>query len=122
MHIPALLIVLNACIIVVESRSVINNSSSAIHIALALLDSIIIRGQGVTVNASVKTSVIEAGLLLMGLDEVLENIPLDALQKGKYESYLELVMSGLIPSLNNLTSDTTSPLDEFSAGTQLIKQ
>lgn len=91
-------------------------------LALEMLDSIILRQQGVTVNASVKTSVIEAGLLLMGIDEVLENIPLSDGQNAKYSIYLERVMSGLIPALMNMTTDVTSPLDEFSVGTQFIKQ
>lgn len=91
-------------------------------LSLAMLDSIILRQQGVTVNASVKTSVIEAGLLLMGIDEVLENIPLSEGLNAKYSIYFERVMSGLIPALMNMTADVTSPLDEFSVGTQFIKQ
>lgn len=91
-------------------------------LALQMLDGLIIREQGITVNASVKTSVIEAGLLLMGIDHILENLPLTGAEEDKYESYLELVMSGLISTLENRTSDETSPLDEFSVGTQFIKQ
>lgn len=122
MHIPKFLAVINTYLIVVQSLSITKNGMSAAHVALDLLDSIIVREQGVTINASVKTSVIEAGLLLFGLDEVLENVILSDVQKDKYESYLKLVMSGLVLSLNNLTSDTTSPLDEFSVGTQFIKE
>lgn len=91
-------------------------------LALRMLNSIISREQGVTVDPSVKTSVIEAGLLLMGIDEVLANIALSNALKVKYGSYLELVMSGLVPALMNVTSDVASPLDEFSVGTQFIKQ
>ncbi|KIN05171.1 glycoside hydrolase family 105 protein, partial [Oidiodendron maius Zn] len=87
-----------------------------------MLDSIIAREQGVSVNASVKTSVIEAGLLLMGIGEVLENMVLSIDQRAKYESYLDLVISGVVPALRNQTADATSPLDEFSVGTQVIKR
>jgi unsaturated rhamnogalacturonyl hydrolase len=105
-----------------QSKPAGENSPSTTPLALQMLDSIIAREQGVTVNASVKTSVIEAGLLLMGIDEVLENVALNNALNVKYTSYLELVMSGLIPALMNVTSDKTSPLDEFSVGTQFIKQ
>ncbi|KFZ04050.1 hypothetical protein V502_10449 [Pseudogymnoascus sp. VKM F-4520 (FW-2644)] len=91
-------------------------------LALNMLDSIIARKQGITVDPSVKTSVIEGGLLLLGISEVLENMALNQELTAKYESYLELVMSGLVPVLKNATADVTSPLDEFSAGTQFIKQ
>lgn len=87
-----------------------------------MLDSIIAREQGVSVNASVKTSVIEAGLLLMGIGEVLENMVLSNDQRAKYESYLDLIISGVVPALGNKTADATSPLDEFSVGTQVIKR
>jgi unsaturated rhamnogalacturonyl hydrolase len=91
-------------------------------LALTMLDSIIAREQGVTVNSSVKTSVIEGGLLLLGINAVLENLALSHALKAKYELYLERVISGLIPTLKNVTLDVTSPLDEFSVGTQFIKQ
>lgn len=91
-------------------------------LALKMLDSIISREQGVVVDPSVKTSVIEGGLLLLGISEVLENMALSQELEEKYESYLELVMSGLVPVLKNITADVTSPLDEFSVGTQFIKQ
>lgn len=91
-------------------------------LALKMLDSIIVRKQGITVDPSVKTSVIEGGLLLLGISEVLENMALNQEQKTKYESYLDLVMSGLVSVLKNATTDATSPLDEFSVGTQFIKQ
>ncbi|KFX93115.1 hypothetical protein V490_05001 [Pseudogymnoascus sp. VKM F-3557] len=91
-------------------------------LALEMLDSIIVRKQGITVDPSVKTSVIEGGLLLFGIDEVLENLALSQEHKTKYESYLDLVMSGLVPVLKNVTADVTSPLDEFSVGTGFIKQ
>jgi hypothetical protein len=91
-------------------------------LALKMLDSIIAREQGVVVDPSVKTSVIEGGLLLLGISEVLENMALNQGLKDKYESYLDLVMSGLVPVLKNVTADVTSPLDEFSVGTQFIKQ
>ncbi len=90
--------------------------------ALTMLDDIIEREQGVTVNSSVKTSVIEGGLLLMGIHEVLENLELSHARKTKYTSYLNLVTSGLIPGLIAVSPDLTSPLDEFSVGTQFIKQ
>lgn len=105
-----------------QSKPAGENSPSTTPLALQMLDSIIAREQGVTVNASIKTSVIEAGLLLMGIDEVLENVALNNTLNVKYTSYLELVISGLIPALMNVTSDKTSPLDEFSVGTQFIKQ
>jgi hypothetical protein len=91
-------------------------------LALKMLDSIIAREQGVVVDPSVKTSVIEGGLLLLGIGEVLENMPLTQELDEKYESYLDLVMSGLVPVLQNVTADVRSPLDEFSVGTQFIKQ
>ncbi|OBU00250.1 hypothetical protein VE01_01617 [Pseudogymnoascus verrucosus] len=91
-------------------------------LALKMLDSIIAREQGVVVDPSVKTSVIEGGLLLLGISEVLENMPLTQELDEKYESYLDLVMSGLVPVLQNVTVDVRSPLDEFSVGTQFIKQ
>jgi hypothetical protein len=91
-------------------------------LSLKMLDSIILREQGVTVNASVKTGIIEGALLLLGISELLENIPLNCTQKTSYNSYFELVMSGLANSLMNVTVDVTSPLDEFSVGTELIKQ
>ncbi|OBT90429.1 hypothetical protein VE02_00760 [Pseudogymnoascus sp. 03VT05] len=91
-------------------------------LALQMLDSIIAREQGVVVDPSVKTSVIEGGLLLLGISEVLDNMALSQELKAKYESYLDLVMSGLVPVLKNATADVTSPLDEFSVGTQFIKQ
>lgn len=91
-------------------------------LGLKMLDSIIARKQGVTADPSVKTSVIEGGLLLLGISEVLENMALDQELQAKYESYLDLVMSGLVPVLTNATADVTSPLDEFSVGTQFIKQ
>ncbi|KFY18681.1 hypothetical protein V493_08425 [Pseudogymnoascus sp. VKM F-4281 (FW-2241)] len=87
-----------------------------------MLDSIITREQGVIVDPSVKTSVIEGGLLLFGINEVLENMALSQVSKSKYESYLDLVMSGLVPVLMNSTAAVTSPLDEFSVGTEFIKQ
>jgi hypothetical protein len=102
--------------------SAIEPSPNTAPQALLMLNSIIAREQGVTVNASVKTSVIEGGLLLMGIREVLENLALSDSLKAKYESYLDLVISGLIPTLQNVTADATSPLDEFSVGTQLIQQ
>lgn len=91
-------------------------------LALKMLDSIIVRKQGITVDPSVKTSVIEGGLLLFGINEVLENLALSQEHTTKYESYLDLVMSGLVPVLKNATADVTSPLDEFSVGTEFIKQ
>lgn len=93
-----------------------------VPLALKMLDSIIARKQGVTVDPSVKTSVIEGGLLLFGISEVLENIAMSQERKAKYESYLDLVSSGLVPVLMNATADVISPLDEFSVGTQFIKQ
>lgn len=101
----------------------INKSQyGAAPLALTMLDSIIEREQGLTVNSSVKTSVIEGGLLLLGISEVLEYIEISPEQKTKYEGYLEQVTSGLASALENVTADTASPLDEFSVGTQLIKQ
>ncbi|KAH8819277.1 Six-hairpin glycosidase-like protein [Xylogone sp. PMI_703] len=91
-------------------------------LALTMLDSIIEREQGLSVNASVKTSVIEGGLLLVGISEVLDHIHLSQAQKSKYEDYMEQVISGLVLSLGNVTADVVSPLDEFSVGTQFIKQ
>lgn len=91
-------------------------------LGLKMLDSIIAHEQGVVVDPSVKTSVIEGGLLLLGISEVLEHLALSEELKAKYESYLDLVMSGLVPVLKNSTVDVTSPLDEFSVGTQFIKQ
>lgn len=93
-----------------------------VPLALRMLDSIIVRNQGVTVDPSVKTSVIEGGLLLLGISEVLENIAMSQKLKVKYESYLDLVTSSLVPVLMNATAGLTSPLDEFSVGTQFIKQ
>jgi hypothetical protein len=92
------------------------------RLSLKMLDSILSREQGVTVDASIKTSVIEAGLLLISIDEVLENMALSRSQRGKYEVYVERVMGGLVPSLMNVTADENSPLDEFSVGTRFIKQ
>jgi unsaturated rhamnogalacturonyl hydrolase len=91
-------------------------------LALSMLDSIIAQEQGVAVNASVKTSVIEAGLLLTGLREVLHHLDLSSSAKTKYETYADRVMSGLIPALANVTADRTSPLDEFSVGSEIIRR
>ncbi|OBT69754.1 hypothetical protein VE03_00783 [Pseudogymnoascus sp. 23342-1-I1] len=91
-------------------------------LGLKMLDSIMARKQGVIVDPSVKTSVIEGGLLLLGISEVLENMAISKELKVKYESYLDLVTSGLVPVLMNTTTDVSSPLDEFSVGTQFIKQ
>jgi hypothetical protein len=91
-------------------------------LALTMLDSIIVRQQGISVNASVKTSVIEAGLLLTGLREVLGHVWLNASTTAKYDEYSQHVRSGMIPALANVTADKTSPLDEFSVGTQFIKE
>jgi hypothetical protein len=92
------------------------------RLSLTMLDSIIARQQGVTVNASVKTSVIEAGYLLTGIREVLQHVELNASTAAKYQQYSKLVMSGLIPGLANATADALLPLDQFSVGTQFIKQ
>lgn len=100
-----------------NGRELFNNS-----LTLPMLDSIIARQQGVTVNASVKTSVLEGGLLLLGIREVLQHVPLDPATADKYEKYSELVMTGLIPTLANVTADAINPLDLFSVGTQFIKQ
>lgn len=91
-------------------------------LALSMLDSIIARRQGISVNASVKTSVIEAGLLLTGIREVLHHVELPSSTAKKYETYRELVMSGLIPALANATADRTSPLDEFRVGAEFIRR
>lgn len=99
-----------------------NHCASTMALALTMLDGIITREQGVIVDPSVKTSVIEGGLLLFGINEVLENMALSQVSKSKYESYLDLVMSGLVPVLMNSTAAVTSPLDEFSVGTEFIKQ
>lgn len=96
--------------------------ASTVPLALKMLDSIIAREQGVVADLSVKTSVIEGGLLLFGISETLDNMLLNQDSKSKYESYLDLVMSGLVPVLKNATVDVTSPLDEFSVGTEFIKQ
>ena len=106
----------------VSSSPVAGQQLCPTPLTLQMLDSIIAREQGVSVNASVKTSVIEAGLLLMGIDEVLENMVLSNDQRAKYESYLDLIISGVVPALGNKTADATSPLDEFSVGTQVIKR
>lgn len=91
-------------------------------LALAMLDSIIARGQGISVNASLKTSVIEAGLLLTGIREVLHHVALPTSTAEKYQTYMDLVMSGLIPALANVAADRTSPLDEFSVGSEFIRR
>lgn len=91
-------------------------------LALNMLDSIIARDQGVTVNASVKTSIIEAGLLLIGIREVLHHVELPLSTAEKYGAYVDLVMSGLIPALANVTADKTSPLDKFSVGSEFIRR
>ncbi|KAB5566254.1 glycosyl hydrolase family 88-domain-containing protein [Coniochaeta sp. 2T2.1] len=91
-------------------------------LALSMLDSIISREQGISVNASVKTSVIEAGLLLTGIRTVLQHVKLPPATAAKYETYTDSVISGLIPALSNATADRTSPLDEFSVGTEFIRQ
>ena len=91
-------------------------------LALSILDSIIAREQGISVNASVKTSVIEAGLLLAGLREVRHHVELSPTAEAKYETYTDRVISGLIPALANVTVDRTSPLDEFSVGAELIRR
>jgi hypothetical protein len=123
MHISTILFTLPVFIAAVaQPEPAGEHLPSTTPLALRMLDSIIARKQGVTVNASVKTSVIEAGLLLMGIEEVMENIALSNTLKTKYESYRELVMSGLIPALMNVSSDATSPLDEFSVGAQFIEQ
>ena len=106
----------------VSSSPVAGQQLCPTPLTLQMLDSIIAREQGVSVNASVKTSVIEAGLLLMGIDEVLEKMVLSNDQRAKYESYLDLVISGVVPALANETADATAPLDEFSVGTQVIKR
>lgn len=123
MRIRTLLLILPACLVTaVPSSPVVQHWPGHTPLALKMLDSIIARDQGVSINASVKTSTIEAGLLLMGIDTVLENSLLSRALRAKYESYLDLIMSGLIPALMNITADATSPLDEFSIGTQFIKQ
>lgn len=98
------------------------HNPGTVPLSLRMLDSIIVRKQGVTVDPSVKTSVIEGGLLLLGISEVLENMDMSQELKLKYESYLDLVTSSLVPVLMNATAGLTSPLDEFSVGTQFIKQ
>ncbi|RDW59181.1 hypothetical protein BP5796_12105 [Coleophoma crateriformis] len=87
-----------------------------------MLDSIIERQQGIAVASSVKTSVLENGLLMKGISAILENMNLSQAQTAKYEAYLDVVTSGAFPSLLNVTADKTTPLDEFSVGTQLIQQ
>jgi hypothetical protein len=123
MRIRTLLLILPACLVTaVPSSPVVQYWPGHTPLALKMLDSIIARDQGVSINASVKTSMIEAGLLMMGIDTVLEKSLLSRALRAKYESYLDLIMSGLAPALMNITADATSPLDEFSIGTQFIKQ
>ncbi|RFU29018.1 hypothetical protein B7463_g7310, partial [Scytalidium lignicola] len=106
----------------VESKPIHKPMTSKTSLALMMLDSIIDRKQGISVNTSVKTSVIEGGLLLVGISATLEHMDLNYSQKSKYRDYLELITSGLSLSLENVTTDTVSPLDEFSVGTQFIYQ
>ncbi|KAB5582905.1 glycosyl hydrolase family 88-domain-containing protein, partial [Coniochaeta sp. 2T2.1] len=91
-------------------------------LALSMLDSIIVREQGISVNASVKTSVIEAGLLLTGIRTVLQHVKLPPATAERYETYTDRIMSGLIPALANATADRISPLDEFSVGAEFIRR
>lgn len=85
-----------------------------------MLNSIIERQQGLAVNASVKTSVIEIGLLLLGIRETLQHLQLEPSISDNYTAYSESVMSHIIPNLSNTTADDTAPLDEFSVGSQFI--
>lgn len=90
--------------------------------SLKMLDSIISREQGITTDAAVKTSVIEAGLLMMGIDSVLDGVGMDRSREVKYQSYFERVVSGLIPVLANGTADARSPLDEFGVGSGFLRR
>jgi len=106
----------------VTPEPAVQQQQSKPPLSLVMLDSIISRQQGLAITPSVKTSVIEAGLLLMGINDVLENVALSYAQKTKYETYLELVMSSLVPKLVNVAANVASPLDLFSVGTEFIKQ
>lgn len=50
-----------------------------------------------TVNSSAKTSVIAAGILVMGVEGVLQNIDLAVRLKVKYESYLVIFRVSYYP-------------------------
>jgi len=87
-------------------------------IALPMLDSIIARQQGLIPDPSVRTGIIEAGLLLSGIRQVLTHVQILPAKEEQYKSYRDQVVSALIPVLD---AGMSSTLDSFSVGAEFLR-
>jgi len=87
-------------------------------VSLPMLDSIIARQQGLIPDPSVRTGIIEAGLLLSGIRQVLTHVEIPTAKADQYKSYRDQVVSGLMPVLD---AGMSSTLDAFSVGAEFLR-
>lgn len=101
-------------------RALLSASAAGIAVAappssLHMLESLMVRDQGVTSSGAV-TSTLESGLLAIALAAAVSQYP-DAASAARHTDYLVKVLAAAAPDLRDATRDATKPLDRFSIHT-----